>query len=294
MWFGLHVIWSPSLSVVREALQSKFLSSESNGHTQTVPNNPAAANPLLPHHRFILQLCLHSNLSCEYHGVGKHVCYRTATSLLVKPALTQPKVFPQADLFIFPGRQWAMGGSLWVRLSNLTEPALLPCGWGGGAWAARARWAASKKAEQQVFHRWACVSICVCLHVWVLHACDIRCGFKCFRSGNLTSLYTSAYIEDTHNQTYGMYLSSISPSCLLFRKYLCVWKGFLFDRYLVNHFDCCCMAEQWWRSDSWMLMCDVLAFNSSSPCRVCVIEQLVVIKFAAFSLCEVKESCWLS
>lgn len=69
VWFGLHVMWSPSLSlfffptththtvsVVWIALQTRFLSSESLRHTQTLPNSTAATNPLLPHHHcFIFQ-----------------------------------------------------------------------------------------------------------------------------------------------------------------------------------------------------------------------------------------------
>lgn len=125
LWLSSGVVWTtcdevplpllfsfqPHTHTLSLSLHSRFLSSESLRHTQTLPNNTAAANLLLPHHCFILQV--HNNSPCKYLGIGHHICYQTARSPPHKAHPDPAQTFPQADLFIF---SWQAASGGWVCL----------------------------------------------------------------------------------------------------------------------------------------------------------------------------------
>lgn len=125
-------------------------------------------------------------------------------------------------------------------MSNLTEPALRPCGGGGGAKAARACWAASMKAERQFFFHQQGVCLCVSLCVFTcacmlvcMHVCLTYSVFSAGTSGEPASREplgsTHSRIGNTHSQTW--YVSAHNVSFHVHPFCRCQFlKGFLSDR----------------------------------------------------------------
>lgn len=140
------------------------------------------------------------------------------------PSLKFPS---ELTLFIFPGRLWAVGGSVW-----LTDQSDWAC--------SAALWLQEAELEQHrlvvlLWNRRSTKLGCVCLHVcFCLCVCvfQIQCGLRVLPQWeskvkqpqeSILVGYTAAYIEETHSyHTYGMYLGRISPSCELFCNCVCV------------------------------------------------------------------------
>lgn len=149
--------------------------------------------------------------------MGLDACPNTANSWL-----DPPQSFLKADFF-FPGSYWAVGGVLCVQLANPTEPALLPCGCGGGTridlLCSFQEGGAPSFAPLGVWLWCVFTSLCMCGLTSSVHSSVSTAGI------NRQQSILVAYIDSGYTLTvkpYGMYLDGVSASCSLFCSGLCV------------------------------------------------------------------------